>query len=63
MGAVDILKLHEIAVLMVYKLTLVVFCLGSTSPGANSLRLFYYFLIEELCMYVSHYNEGTVLLR
>ena len=27
-GAVDILKLHEIAVLMVYKLAWVVFCLG-----------------------------------
>ena len=54
MGAVDILKLHEIAVLMVYKLTLVVFCLGSTSPGANSLRLMmvmspqYPFLLEAL---------------
>ena len=23
----------------------------------------FFFLIEEQCMYISHYNEGTVLLR
>ena len=45
MGAVDILKLHEIAVLMVYKLALVVFCLGRNLIRPDyCLKLYNFFL-------------------